>query len=688
MSQWQLGIDFGTSYTVAAVARDGQVTVVDIEANGNSRLPSCVYLSESGEILVGTAAMHQAPFGPERFEPTPKRAIGEGEIFLGDRLVEITELISAVLQKVYTQTCRQQGESTPSVVRLTHPADWTPGSERLKVLSAAAEQAGIAKVVLIPEPVAAAARIATATPPGKNIAVYDFGGGTFDAAVLFRTPTTFIVAGPPAGRDPLGGEDIDQRIITYLGTVVGETNEEWLAIINPADVASRRHAAALRSEVQHAKETLSEATSCQLWIPGLERDIQLTRDELQQLIAADIEATVDCLETALTDAKVQAKELAGLYLVGGSSRIPLVADTIWRRLGVRPGVQGNPKSVVAMGAAGWVDVPAAAPQVPSAVQNRATAVGPTSTIGTTGVTAPRTPTPPPPEEPAVSVAPPERDAQGRLLFKAYLSADVSRTTWAAGSNPFSYLTLERPGQAPLILRAKDEPAAVRDSEELAARSRVGRVASTPGFRERSFGPATVLGMAGGIERRFYMTGAGGVELAMVERYLVAGGRALVVAFPEAVLEMADRMTLGPAPGAETYVSRFEVATEPEWVATEQLVVRRNGNTLSVLAEHKRLLGLTTTEAWLNQRVAELQRRVAGAVVAARTKARVFSGLDGEIATVRWFNRGSPMLTKLGVSVTGVEAFTITISLPHRDQNQFASLARQVGLNPAVLGVPV
>ena len=92
---------------------------------------------------------------------------------------------------------------------------------------------------------------------------------------------------------------------------------------------------------------------CQLWVPGIERDVQLTRDELEDLIKDDIEATVDCLERALDDANVKPKDLQAIYLVGGSSRIPLVGTSIYRRFDVMPSVQDNPKSVVALGAAAW-----------------------------------------------------------------------------------------------------------------------------------------------------------------------------------------------------------------------------------------------------------------------------------------------------------------------------------------------
>jgi molecular chaperone DnaK len=647
---WQLGIDFGTSYTVTAVAKDEAVSVVDVEVNGNMRLPSCVYLNEDGQILVGTKALAQAVFGPERFEPTPKRAIGEGEIFLGDRLIPVTELAAAVFRKVYTDACRQQGETMPEAVRVTHPADWGP--PRLALLRDAVERAGIESATLIPEPVAAAARIAMATPPGRHIAVYDFGGGTFDAAVLYRTSESFVVAGPPAGRDPLGGEDIDQRIITYIGTVVGDSSEAWLTLINPGDTASRRNAASFRREVQQAKETLSEVQVCQLWIPGLERDLQLTKTELEELIKPDIEATVDTLETAIADAGVAVSDLAGIYLVGGSSRIPLAETTIWRRLGVRPMVQDSPKSVVALGAAAWIE--------------------------TSGEAAPAPPPAPAPAPTPSRPVAPALPADG--VWRSYVAADVSSMAWAAGSDSSCQLVVERRGQSGGTIRARDEPTRAASSLELAADVRKFRVTRTPGYRDVSFAPATVMGQPGGVERRFKMNSHGSM-IVMVERYLVLDGRAFVVAAPEASVPTADTFALGPPPPAGVYWSRLEFPRDRDLSPTEQLVVQRHGTSHSILVEHRAVPEPVTLEAWFSYSLGLLQQRLTGSTVVGRTRGRVLGEMEGDIVSLRSNVRGSPVLTKLGVAVAQHDVFAVTISLPHRDQSQFASLAKQVFPSP-------
>jgi actin-like ATPase involved in cell morphogenesis len=525
MSAWQLGIDFGTSYTVAAVATEGNVTVVDVESNGRSRMPSSVFISQDGEVLVGTAAQHQAVFAPERYEPTPKRALGEGDLFLGDDLVPVTDLVAAVLRRVYTEASRQQGESAPTAVFVTHPADW--GDTRLDVLREAIEQADLPNYALVAEPVAAAARIGlSATAPGQCVAVYDFGGGTFDAAVLRRTDDGFDVAGPPAGRDPLGGEDVDQRIINYLGEVLsGDDPERWGLLATPADVNWRRNAAGLRTEVQRAKETLSEVSVCQLWVPGLERDIQLTRAELERLIAADIDATVDALEQVLADADTAAGDLAGIYLVGGSSRIPLVADTIWRRLGVQPAVQDNPKSVVAMGAAGWATLAEQARDAASRAVAAQAAPAPVET----------------PETPAASPGPAvARPASG--VHRSVLAASIGLSDWHEGSTCVAELTVDFQGYPPATIRVRDEPAA-GSVQDLATKVGAFRSSRTPGFRETHVAQSAVFG-AQGIERRFEMTSPQG-PLPMFERYLVLGGRSYVLAGPESARDIADSITLQP-----------------------------------------------------------------------------------------------------------------------------------------------
>jgi len=690
MAGWQLGIDFGTSSTVAAAVEAGNATVLDLESNGRVRMSSAVFLTEEGDLLVGSAAEHQAVFAPERFEPTPKRLLGEGSVFLGDRMIPIADLVAAVLRRVYTEACRHQGERVPSALRLTHPAQW--GGARLAVLADAAQRAGLPVAELVAEPVAAAARIAyAATEPGSRIAVYDFGGGTFDAAVLVRTDSGFEVAGPPAGRDPLGGVDIDQRIMDYLGEfLAGEQPEEWRLLRNPEDVAWRRDAASFRAEVQRAKETLSEVPACQLWVPGLDREVQLTRVELEQLIGDEVDATVDTLEVALQDADATPSDLAGLYLVGGSSRIPLVADTIWRRLQVRPLVQENPKSVVALGAAAWLPALRAPPGAPPL----SPVASPPASPVPSPVPAPIPPAASPPpgsptgslrwpsDPPAVSPPPGGGPPPGTTSVRSALVMSLESDAWPAGCDCRAQLVLDRDGSPPLTLRLRNEPAVVHDAAQLAAQVLQMRAPRTPGFREIWLGPATVLATSVGFERRFTMDGPDGA-VAMFEQYLVVGDRAFVLAGPEPARYLTDSLALGrpELPTAGWFEPRFDGVVPADWAVVEQVVLKRRGTRHQVTCTRATHPSPSAAAAWGTEQVNRLLA-LPGARLVGRVSAIVIGEVPGEIMTFAWTDRGGEMLTKLGLATVGRNGVAVLMALPPSDEALFPALAQHARLAPS------
>jgi molecular chaperone DnaK len=647
VSDWALGIDFGTSYTAAAIAEDGIPRSVDAESNGRDRMPSSVFFTEDGEVLVGTAAQHQAKFAPERYEPTPKRAIGEGEVFLGDGLIPIEDLIGAVLRRVYAEACRQQGERAPKVVRLTYPADWA--QPRRAVLIEAAARAGLPEPELVPEPVAAAVRIALqTTPANRHIAVYDFGGGTFDAAVLLRTANGFEVAGPPSGRDPLGGEDIDQRIIGHLGSLLAaEHPDEWAKLLDPGDAEWRGLSTELHGEVQRAKETLSDVKAAQLWIPGIKRDMQLTRDELNDLIETDVEATIDALEAALRDASVTASDLAGLYLVGGSSRIPLVADKLWRRLGVQPSVQDNPKAVVAIGAATWTTRPPAPPSEPAPVQS-----------------------PPPVGAPAAAT---ERFGV-RLAGRDHHSAWPSGCTWAAE------VLVDRPFGDPLTIRLRDDPAGGRDTAAVARAAHERRTERTPGFIDEGTSQTAVLGSAEGIERRFNMT-VRGKPMAMFERYLVLHDRSLLIVCPENARATAETIALSTRPEPEHSLrARFELDAPTDWVRSEDLTLWHEGVGHTLSATRAVLPSGAAPGDW-ERSVLDRLHRLPGVRVVDSTATTLLGLVPGQIVTSVWKQGRTSMVTKLGVGVEGSLGLSLTIALPRQDQRLFAAIARCVSYMP-------
>ncbi len=659
MGDWQLGIDFGTSYTVAAVLEDAQVRVVDVESNGQSRIPSVVFLNTDGDLLVGTSAQHQAVFAPERFEPSPKRCIAAGEVFLGDRFVPVADLIAAVLRRIHTETSRQHGETTPSATRVTHPAEWADA--RLNVLRAAIEGAGLPHAVLVPEPVAAAAWIAMAkTAPGGHIAVYDFGGGTFDAAVLRRTQSGFEVAGPPSGRDPLGGEDLDRLIVNQLGRLLSDDHgEEWAKLMNPPDAAWRRSAAGLRTEVQRAKETLSEVLVCQLWVPGIEREVQLTRAELEQLITPAVHETVASLKEAIEAAGLAPAELDGIYLVGGSSRIPLVADIIWRDLGIQPTVQENPKSVVAMGAAAW-----GSPLHTAAAEVAVPPPAPTQT--------------PSRLDPSAPIAPEGSES----TFRSHVVMVMGAGTEQRGTVCTSALVVDHRGGA--TIRVRDEPANGRDVLSLSDEVLQVRSSRMAGFRELSVGPADVLGLPGGFERRFVSATVSG-ELEMFERYLVAGDRALVLACPEQDRAVADAITLGEPllPKGKYFEPSFGLDVPEGWTASERAILSQTKTGNQIIADHVLAPTMITGEQWRERQVAALLRQMPDASLISVNPSRVFNRIEGEEVLIRSKQGRTVLLTKLWLAVVdGRNAYEVTVSLRERDQALFATMAAIAVLSPA------
>ena len=337
-----LGVDFGTSNTVA-VARwpDGRARPILVD--GSPLLPSAVYAEPGGALVVGRDAVHSARLDPVRFEPNPKRRIDDGLVLLGEQEYPIVDLIAAVLARVAEEWHRAVGPVLPEVT-LTCPATW--GATRRSLLADAAAQAGLTRARLVAEPVAAATYFAEVlgrdVPIGSVVVVHDFGAGTFDASVVARTASGFEVMAVD-GRDDIGGLDIDAAIVEHLRT------SEWERLLEPTTAQERRAQRQLWEEVRIAKERLSRAQSADFVVPLLDTEVHLTRDELEKLARPVLEQTVRVTKGLLDWADLPDGRLAGVFLVGGASRIPLVATLLHRELGEAPVVIEQPELVVAEG---------------------------------------------------------------------------------------------------------------------------------------------------------------------------------------------------------------------------------------------------------------------------------------------------------------------------------------------------
>jgi molecular chaperone DnaK len=337
-----LGVDFGTSNTVA-VARwpDGRARPILVD--GSPLLPSAVYAEPDGTLIVGRDAVHSARLDPARFEPNPKRRIDDGLVLLGDRELPVVELMAAVLARVAEEWHRAVGPVRPDTT-LTCPATW--GATRRSMLADAAARAGLEDARLVAEPVAAAAYFAEVlgrdVPIGSVVVVHDFGAGTFDASVVARTSSGFEVMAVD-GRDDIGGLDVDAAVVEYLRT------DEWQRLLEPSTLEERRAQRQLWDDVRIAKERLSRAQSADFVVPLLDTEVHLTRDELEKLARPVLDQTVRVTKSLIRWADLPEGRLAGVFLVGGASRIPLVATLLHRELGEAPVVIEQPELVVAEG---------------------------------------------------------------------------------------------------------------------------------------------------------------------------------------------------------------------------------------------------------------------------------------------------------------------------------------------------
>ncbi|MBL7488859.1 Hsp70 family protein [Frankia sp. AgB1.9] len=352
-----LAIDVGTSFTTAAVlgGRDGpgvvgRPEIVEIE---HSRyLPSVVVLDEDGTLVTGQSATALSGLLPERTERLPKRAlVATDQVRLGATTVDTAELVAALITRVLGEARRRFGGPPPDQVVFTHPARW--GEDELARLRLAASKAGVANTVFVPEPVAAAVWHAHQhdVPVGAHVAVYDFGGGTFDTAVLTRTPDGFVVLGRPGGDPHLGGEDLDEALHELVAAHASEAQPQaWERLWAGTGRAARRSQNLLRRDLTTAKEHLSRSPSATVLPPEFDDGIRITRPEFEDAVGDRLRATVAELVATVRGAGLVPGDLAAVYLTGGSSAVPMVSQLLTEELGTLPVATDDPKTVVVLGA--------------------------------------------------------------------------------------------------------------------------------------------------------------------------------------------------------------------------------------------------------------------------------------------------------------------------------------------------
>ncbi|MDQ2883549.1 MAG: Hsp70 family protein [Actinomycetota bacterium] len=459
MSYW-LGVDVGSTFTAAAICRmeagrRAMPEVVPLGTRSNA-VSSVVYLGQDGEVIVGEAAERRAVTHPDRVVREFKRRIGdEVPMVIGGAPHSAPEITAKVVRWVVDRVTQREGGPAAGIV-ITHPASW--GAYKTRIIAEALRVADLPQVTFRTEPEAAAASYALQEriESGSTIAVYDLGGGTFDAAVVRKTgATTFSVLGHPQGLEQLGGVDFDDAVFNHVLAAVPD-----LAELDPDDPATLEATAALRRECTAAKEALSVDTEVTIPVlaPGIRSQVRLVRAEFEDMIRSQVAETVEALRQTLRSAAIEPQGLDAVLLVGGSSRVPLVAQLVSAGLGRPVAVDSDPKAAIALGAA-LSAVPAGAAD--SAPSNSADAGVPLvppqrSAVGST----PEVPTTAPiviPQRPVLTSTPLDIEvAEPRWRQLLGAQGGSRRGTLVAAA---AILALVVAGGAVLVLTAGSGPAA-------------------------------------------------------------------------------------------------------------------------------------------------------------------------------------------------------------------------------------
>ncbi len=343
-----IGIDLGTTNSVVSIMEGGEAKVIP-NAEGGRTTPSVVAF-KGEDISVGEVAKRQVITNPNTVSSI-KRHMGDGS-----HRVEINgkkytpEQISAMILQNLKKTAEDYLGATVSQAVITVPAYFNDAQRQ--ATKDAGKIAGLEVKRIINEPTAAALAFGIdKTETEQTVLVFDLGGGTFDVSILHLADGTFEVVST-SGDNHLGGDDFDDLIIKYL---VSEFKRE-----NGVDLAKDKMAVQrLKDAAEKAKKELSGVQSSQISLPfitmgdagPLHMEIALTRAKFNELTSSLVDRCVGPVRRALADAKMSAKDIHQVLLVGGSTRIPAVQDMVKKELGKEPNRSVNPDEVVAMGAA-------------------------------------------------------------------------------------------------------------------------------------------------------------------------------------------------------------------------------------------------------------------------------------------------------------------------------------------------
>ncbi len=366
-----LGIDLGTTNSAMAIMEGGQPKIIE-NIEGNRTTPSIVAVSKTGERLVGLTAKRQAVTNPENTIFAVKRLIGRRfddpevqrdlknmpykivqsgdgvKVKIQDKEYTPQEISAMILSKLKADAEAKLGEKITEAI-ITVPA-YFDDSQR-QATKDAGKIAGLDVKRIINEPTAAALAYGFDKKKGQKIAVYDLGGGTFDVSILEISEDTVEVKATN-GDTHLGGEDFDQRLVTWI---IDEFKKDQGVDLSKDTLSLQR----IKEAAEKAKIELSTVPETEINQPFITSDqngpkhlvMKLTRAKLEELVGDLVEQTIEPCKKALADAGMTIADLQEVILVGGMTRMPLVKEKVKAFFGKEPNLTVNPDEVVALGAA-------------------------------------------------------------------------------------------------------------------------------------------------------------------------------------------------------------------------------------------------------------------------------------------------------------------------------------------------
>jgi len=344
-----LGIDLGTTNSVMAVMEKNGPYVVP-NSLGERITPSVVGFSKSGEVLVGKKAKRGAIMNVGRTVFSVKRRMGTSHrIDIENKQYTPQEISGMILQKIKADAEDYYGEKIEQAV-VTVPAYFT--DTQRQATKDAGEIAGFKVRRVIDEPTAAALAYGLDRKDGdQKLMVFDYGGGTFDVSIIEIIDGVFQVLAI-AGNNELGGDDFDQKIADFLVSSFKESNDIDLAQDPIAMQRIREAAEEAKIELSELKETHILVEAITMTDSGpLTLDVNLTRQEFDEMTKDLVDATIEPMKKAVTDAKIDVSDITNVLLVGGTTRIPAVQKVVRDYTKKNPSKDISPEEVVAMGAA-------------------------------------------------------------------------------------------------------------------------------------------------------------------------------------------------------------------------------------------------------------------------------------------------------------------------------------------------